>query len=328
MNKNLTDISDYVKVVKLKNNRRVVVFLVCLIIATSLWFLNALGKDYTAEVSYPVKYVNPPTNQFLADNTAVKLDLTIYGQGFTLLRFKFLSFSPIILDIAEITNSINSKSGTYKVISKNLINKISEQFSNEIKILEVSPEILDIVLDSLVTKTVPVELDLNVEFIPQFNLKNPISTNPEKVEITGPTQILDRITAVKTKVNIINKLETSITQEIELIHPDKTTISPEKVTLTIDVEKYTEKELRIPVEIRNKPDKLKMKIFPSEVKVLFTVGLSRFENIKSSDFGAFVDYNAIVNDINNLNITLYKKPDFIQALRLNTEKVEFLIETN
>lgn len=328
MNKNLTDISDYVKVVKLRNNKRIVVFLICLIIATALWFLNALGKDYTAQVSYPVKYINPPENQFLADNTPVKLDLTITGQGFTLLRLKMLSFSPIILDIAGITKNIDSNSGTYKVLSKNLINDISEQFSDEIKISEISPELIDIVLDSLVTKTVPVELDLNVEFVPQFNLKNPISTKPDKVEITGPTLILEKINTLKTKVNIINKLEAGITQEIDLIHPEKTTISPEKVTLTIDVEKYTEKELKVPVEIKNKPDKIKMKIFPSEIKVLFTVGLSRFESIKPSDFGVSVDYNSIINDINSLNISVYKKPDFIQALRFNPEKVEFLIEAN
>jgi YbbR domain-containing protein len=287
-----------------------------------------LGKDYTATVSYPVKYINPPVNQFMADKTPVKLDLTIYGQGFTLLRFKLLSFSPIILDIAEITKNQKSNSGAYKVLSKNLINEISEQFNNEIKISEVNPEILDIVLDSLITKTVPVELDLNVEFVPQFNLKNPISTNPGKVEITGPTIVLEKISVVKTKVNIINKLEASIKQEIDLIHPERTTISPEKVTLSIDVEKYTEKELKIPVEILNKPAKTRIKIFPSEVKVLFTVGLSRFENIKSSDFGASVDYNSIVKDVNNLNITLYKKPEFIQGVRFNPEKVEFLIETN
>jgi len=328
MNKNLTDISDYVKVVQLRNNRRIIVFLVCLIIATSLWFLNALGKNYTTTVSYPVKYINPPANQFMADKTPVKLDLTINGQGFTLLRFKLLSFSPVILDIAEITKNQNSNSGVYKVLSKNLINEISEQFSNEIRISEVNPEILDIVLDSLVTKTVPVELDLNVEFVPQFNLKNPISTNPGKVEITGPTIVLEKISVVKTKVNIINKLEASIKQEIDLIHPERTTISPEKVTLSIEVEKYTEKELKIPVEILNKPAKTRVKIFPSEVKVLFTVGLSRFENIKSSDFGASVDFNSIVKDANNLNITLYKKPEFIQGVRFNPEKVEFLIETN
>jgi YbbR domain-containing protein len=328
MNNNFTDFSDYVKVVKLRNNRRIVVFLVCLAIATSLWFLNALGKNYSATVSYPVKFVNPPENQFLANNTPVKLDLKIDGQGFTILRFKLLSFSPVTLDIASITKNLESNSGTYKVFSKSLIKEVSDQLSNEIKITEITPEFLEIVLDSLTTKKVPVELDINVDFVPQINLKSPITTIPGKVEITGPTITLEKISAVKTKVNILNKLDASVRQEIDLIHPEKTTITPEKVTLIIELEKYTEKELKIPIEIKNKPDKVRIKLFPSEVKVLFTVGLSRFEKIKSSDFGAFVDYNSIVPDVNNLNISLCKKPEFIQGIRLNPEKVEFLIEKN
>ena len=34
-----------------------------------------------------------------------------------------------------------------------------------------------------------------------------------------------------------NKLDADVSQEIELIHPEKTTISPEKVKLIIEVEK-------------------------------------------------------------------------------------------
>ncbi len=328
MNKNFTDISDYVKVVKLRNNRRVAVFLICLAIATTLWFLNALGKNYSASVSYPVKYINPPDNRFLANNIPVKLDLKIQGQGFTILRYKMLSFSPILLDIEQITNNIEPVSGTYKVPSKNLIREISSQLSNEIKIEDINPETLEIVLDSLITKTVPVVLYINVEFVPQFNLKNPIKTVPDKVKITGPAIALEKISELNTKVNITNKLETGFSQEIELIHPERTTISPEKVNLIIEVEKYTEKELKIPIDIIHKPADVRIKLFPSEVKILFTVGLSRFETIKAADFGVSVDYNSIVDNVNNLNILIYKKPGFIQGVRLNPEKVEFLIEKN
>jgi len=328
MDKNITDISDYVKIVKLRNNKRVIVFLICLAIATTLWFLNALGKDYAATVSYPVKYVNPPDNRFLANQTPVKLDLKIEGQGFTIIRYKMMSFSPIILDIEQVIANLESNSGTYRVPGKNLIREVSSQLSTEIQINEISPEILEIVLDSLITKTVPVELDIEVEFVPQFNLKNPIKTVPDKVDITGPAIAMENISAVKTKVNITNKLETGISQEIELIHPERTTISPEKVNLIIEVEKYTEKELKIPVEIIHKPDKVRIKLFPSEVKVLFTVGLSRFETIKPGDFGVSVDYNSMVDNANNLNILLYKRPDFIQGVRLNPEKVEVLIKAN
>jgi len=328
MNTNFTDISEYLKVRNLRNNKRIIVFLVCLFIATSLWFLNALSKDYSATISYPVKFTNPPANRFLAEKTPAKLDLDIEAQGFTLLRFKLLSFAPIKLDVDEITKNLETNSGTFRVTSRNLISGITDQLSSEIKITNITPEVLNIVLDSLISKTVPVELDLNVDFEPQFNLKSPISTVPESVKITGPTIVLDKISVLKTKVNIMNKLNSSINQEIELIHPEKTTISPEKVSLIIDVEKYTEKELKIPVEILNKPQNARIKLFPSELKVLFTVGLSKFESIKPSDFGASVNYNSIVKDVNNLPITLYKKPDFIQGIRIIPEKVEFLIETN
>lgn len=328
MNKNFSDISNYFKNVNLRNNKRIVVFLVCLIIATTLWLLNALSKDYSATISYPVKFVNPPENRFLANKIPDKLDLEVDGGGFTLFRFKLLSLSPIRLDIDEITKNIETNTGTYRVTSRNLITEIEDQLSNELSITHISPEILVIVLDSLTTKTVPVELDISVDFEPQFNLKSPISTNPENVEITGPTIVLKNISVIKTKVNITNKLNKSINQEIELIHPDKTSIFPEKVTMVIDVEKYTEKELKIPIEILNKPENASVKLFPSELKVLFTVGLSRFENITASDFGASVDYNAIVKDVNNLAITLYKSPEHIEGVRLIPEKVEFLIETN
>jgi YbbR domain-containing protein len=223
---------------------------------------------------------------------------------------------------------MDSNSGIYKVTSRNLISRITDQLKDEIKISNINPEILTIVLDSLITKTVPVELDINLEFEPRFNLKSPVSTTPDEVEITGPAILLDKISVLKTKVNIINKLQASVSQEIELIHPDKTTISPEKVNLFIDVEEYTEKEIRIPIEILNKPEKARITLFPSELKVVFNVGLSRFENIKPSDFRASIDCDSIVKDLNNLTINLYKKPDFIQNLRFVPEKVEFLIETN
>lgn len=328
MNKNFTNISEYLKVSQLRKNRRIIVFLICLLIATALWFLNALSKVYTTTISYPVKFTNPPENRFLADKSTTKLDLEIEGQGFTLLRFKLLSYAPLTLDIKELTKNIKSNSGSYTITTRNLITTLEEKLNDEVSVTNVSPDVLDIVLDSLATKTVPVLLDIKVDFETQFNLKSQIKTIPNKVKITGPATVLDKISEVKTKVNISAKLNSDVKQEIDLIHPEKTTISPEKVNLIIEVEKYTEKELKIPIEILHKPEKARIKLFPSELKLVFTVGLSRFENTKASDFGAYVDYNSIENNINILNVTLYKKPEFIQGIRIVPEKVEFLVETN
>ena len=328
MIKNFSEISGDFEIEKLRNNKRVAVFLICLFISTVLWFMNALSKDYTTTVSYPVKFIHLPENQFLSGGAPADFTLTVRGKGFALLQHKILAYSPVEIDISQIILNAEKSSGTYKITSRNLLGTLSTQVSSDITISEIKPEMLEIVLDSLSTKTVPVEIDLNVDFVSQMHLKNKVSTNPDKVEITGPSIVLDNISAVKTKVNISNKLNTSIQQEIDLIHPEKTTIVPEKVTISIEVEKYTEKELKVPVEIFNKPADVQLKLFPSEIKLYCSVGLSRFDSVKAADFGIAVDYNSIINDVNSLGLTIFKQPELVQNIKLNPEKVEFLIETN
>ncbi len=328
MIKNFSEISGNFEIEKLRNNKRVAVFLTCLLISTVLWIMNALSKDYTTTISYPVKFIHPPVNQFLGGGAPSDFTLTAKGKGFVLLQHKILTYSPIEIDISQITQNAEKFSGIYKIASRNLLGTVSTQVSSDITISEIKPELLEIILDSLSTKTVPVEIDLNVDFDSQMHLKTKVTTNPDMVEITGPSIVLDNISAVKTKVNITNKLNASIQQEIELIHPEKTTIVPEKVTINIEVEKYTEKELKVPVEIFNKPDNVQLKLFPSEIKLFCSVGLSRFDSIKASDFGVAVDYNSIINDVNSLGLTIFKQPELVQNIKMNPEKVEFLIESD
>lgn len=328
MIKNIADIPGDFEIRKLRNNKRVAVFLICLLISTVLWFLNALSKNYHTVITYPVRFVNPPQNRFLSGNPTGTLQLSVEGKGFVLLKHKLLTFSPVALDITEMIKNNAPVAGIYNIPAQNLRNTIADQIGTDLSLSFIRPEWIEIILDSLTSKKVPVEIDLEVEFAPQMHLKNKVTINPEQVEITGPAIVLEKISSVKTKVNIINKLENGIDQEIELIHQENTTIEPEKVNIHIEVEKYTEKELRVPVEILNKPPDVDLKLFPSEIKLLCNVGLSRFDQIKPSDFGIAVDYKSITNDVNSLLITIYKQPEFIQNIRLNPERVEFLIENN
>ncbi len=329
MNKDLSQIKDYFKIEKLRNDKQIVVFLVCLLIATTLWFLNALSKDYTTTISYPVKYINPPKNRFLANKPPAKFDLKVEAHGFTLLRHKLsLSFSPIVLNITNITKGIEPESGTYTIYSSGLIRRISDQISNEIKVSEVQPEFFELVLDSLKSKMIPVRFNIVTEFKPEFNLKKPIFSIPEKVKITGPSSALDTINSIATKVKSFYKIGADIQKEVELIEPEGITVTPKKVELRIEVEKFTEKELNIPIKVLNKPKNATVKLFPSEIKVLFAVGLSEFDKIKSSDFSASVDYDSIKSGSEYLNISIDKKPPLNQLIRVTPEKVEFLIENN
>jgi YbbR domain-containing protein len=327
MKKKLLKITEHFKLDKLIDDKRVVVFLICLLIAAGLWFLNALNKDYTTTIAYPVKYINPPNNQFLANKPPSKLDLKVEAHGFTLLRHKLnLSFSPIILNLTSLTNNAELNSGKYSIRTNTLVRRISDQVSSEIKITDILPEQIQIELDHLKTKSVPVKVIADVEFEPQFNLKLPITSDPASIKITGPAAVLDTIYSIKTESQSFTKVDADIKKETDLVFPENISIEPQEVSLIIEVEKFTEKEMKIPLEVINKPENVKIKLFPSEIKLLFTVGLSEFDKLTPHDFKALVDYKSIKDGIENLDVSISKKPDGIEITRFKPATVEFLVE--
>lgn len=328
MNKNIEKITRYLKIEQLKNDKRVVVFLLCVLIATALWFLNALEKDYTTTISYPVRYVSPPNHQFLANKPPEKLDLKVDAHGFTLLRHKLnFSYSPIILNLTNITRNLESNNGTYQVATNTLTRRISSQISNEISLQQINPDIIRIVLDSLKTKTVPVKADVSVDFKPQFNLKTPLQVKPSEVKITGPASLVDTVRFLLTEKRSFKEVDKTINRNIKLRHPETTTIVPESVQLQIDVERYTEKQVRLPIQVINKPADVRIKLFPSELTLNCLVGLSEFDNISDADFRAVVDYASIRGSESRLTVKITDKPSFVEITRFTPESVEYLIET-
>ncbi len=329
MKEQLSKISGYFKIEKLKNDKRIIVFAVCLLIATTLWFLNALSKDYSTTISYPVKYINPPARQFLASQPPNKFELKVNAHGFTLLRHKLsLSFSPIVLNLTNITRNIEPNSNGYQIDTNALTRRISDQVSSEITIINILPDAFYIKLDSLITKMVPLKTNIEYNFKPQFNLKEPVTIKPNQIQITGPGTVLDTIYYLTTDYKKFDNLDADIIKTLKISHPEKITIKPEKAELNILVEKFTEKEIKIPIQVRNLPANKNLKLFPSEIKLTVLIGLSEFDLINAAKFEVIVDYNNIKADVENLEISIDKKPAGVQILKFTPLNVEFLIETN
>ncbi len=328
MNQRISKITSYLRLDKIRNDRRIFVFSVCLLIATTLWFLDALSKTYNAVLSYNVKYVNPPENLFLANNPPSRIDLRVEAHGFTLLRHKLaFSFSPILLDLSAFAQNVESVDSNIRVTGETLIRRVETQVSSEISIIELSPSAILLRFDSLETRLVPVNPMVTLNFKPQFNLNGTLIIKPDSVEISGPAGVLDTITALPTLPVTFDDLETSVEQLIRVQHPVRTELSPDRVLLSVPVEKFTEKKITLPVQIINLPEEVQIKIFPSQVAVSFMVGLSSYESVSSADFTATVDYNQVSADREVLDVQIKATPLFIQLIKVTPSSVEYLIET-
>ena len=328
MNSSINKITTYFRLDRLRKDRRIFVFSVCLLIATTLWFLDALSKNYYTTLSYNVRYVNPPENLFLANNPPSKLDLRVEAHGFTLLRHKLaFGYSPILLDLSAFTENMEDVNSDIRVTSETLLRRIGNQLSNEISVAEVSPATILLRFDSLETRLVPVEPLVNLNFKPQFNINGNIRIKPDSIEISGPAGVLDTITFLPTVPVTFDDLETSVEQLISVQHPVRTQLTPARVLVSIPVEKFTEKKITLPIQITNMPKDVQIKLFPPNVTVSFLVGLSSYESITSADFTATVDYSQVSNERETFEIQIETTAEYIQQVKVTPSSVEYLIES-
>ncbi len=314
----------------LRSNQRQVIFAVCLVIASILWFLNALSKSYTTNISYPVKYVNLPKNKFIINEPPRKLQLRVNAHGFTLLRYKLsLTFSPVVLNIAGIMEENRFQSGgNINIQSGIILDKITGQISSEINILDVRPTSLQLMFDSLESRIVPVGSRIEVQFMSRFGQSGDLNIFPPEVEVTGPRVLVEKTDTIFTKFRHFKNVESDLAKELRLEIPTQLTVDPGKVMVKVPVDEYTEKSFTLPIHIRSLPEGTHVRLFPQEAELSFSIGLRQFSEVTPETLTVFVDWEDIENGITNLPLYTTEAPKGIKSLKILPQHVEYLIERN
>jgi hypothetical protein len=100
------------------------------------------------------------------------------------------------------------------------------------------------------------------------------------------------------------------------------------VTITGEVDKFTEGRFLVPVNVINIPKDIKITPFPKEIEVVFQAGLSNFNKISKSSFSVVFDYMQYKNDtlVQYLSPVVEQKSDLISTLKINPSQIEFLIQ--
>lgn len=313
-----------------RNNQRLIIFMVCLVIATILWFLNALSKNYTTQIAYPVKYINLPRNKFIINDPPENLQLRVNAHGFTLLRYKLqLAFYPVELNIAEIMEENRMPAGGYVTLRPgDIMEKISGQISSDLNILDVRPAMLSLVFDSLESRMIPVKQNLEIHYMSRFDQAGRVEISPSVVEITGPRAVIMHMDTVFTEFRVYKNIKSDFIREVAVKPPDHMKSNPAKVTVTIPVDEYTEKSFFIPIAIHSLPPDTQVRLFPQEAEISFSIGLKKFSEIIPDAFHVFVDWKDIESGLQFLPIYQDTVPDGLKSLQIKPPHVEYLIEKN
>ncbi len=314
---------------ELKEDRNLFTFLIFLVLSTGFWFLNALQKDYTTTVEYPVEFTNIPEGFILKESKAKELQLKVKAGGFNILRYHLsTSFDPLIINVSEMTQLRDDDKAEFYLASSRFSRSINDQLSSGLSLLEVTPDTLFINLSPLKIKKVPVSANIETQFEKQYLQGGKLIINPDSVTVSGEAAIVDSIKEVYTEHTVFSNLKDTLVTNLSLVNIEGVELSDSKVSVTIPVEPFTESTVQVPIIPQNVPDSLRLKAFPPEITVSFRVSLSRFEDIKSGDFLATVQFtDELIGDNNQrLKVKLEKHPDGLYFIDYSPLFVEYLLE--
>lgn len=315
-----------------RKDNRPFIFVVCVLIASLLWLVSAMGKRYETTVSMPIQYTNLPKDKILVNAPPAKVDVTLEGYGFTLLRHKIqLTINPINFNLRLFTNNQMGRSEDTELPIKlsNYIPQISRQISAEINILDIAPETIVFHFDQLVSVKKRVTPNFDLSFQNQYFLLDSVKFIPDSVLVTGPKSLVDSIKTITTIHQRFKDINATVREKrIKLQKPDQVVIAPGRVATEIPVSLYTEYTQEIPLSKINVPDSINLVLFPGRVKIKCIVAVDNYPNLTPSGFILGIDFNNLNPETNKFPVIVYRSPAFIKSLSIYPLEVEYLIEKN
>ncbi|MDE5420255.1 YbbR-like domain-containing protein [Labilibaculum sp. DW002] len=315
---------------KITSNKKLLVYVFFVGIATIFWFLNALSKEYTTNVNYPVRYVNLPKSKVLTNELPSRLTLKVTAFGFDLLRYKLsTAFLSNPFDVNKYTNNRleNESIKKYHLLTSQITNRFEKELSSSIRLQSISPDTIVFELSPILEKKVPIQLNISNAFEQQYMLGGEISLSQDSVVVKGPSSILDTIFKVETELLVLSDLDKTVKKNVDLKEKKGIEFLQKKIEVTVPVEQFTEAKKTVLIRANNLPDSLVIRLFPRDVKVSYFVGLKRYDNVSADHFDFVVDYKQTLStESNRLAISLIGKPTFVSNVRFYPQDVTYLIE--
>ena len=315
---------------KASSNRKLYVFLFCLVLSIFFWLLNALSKTSTTEAVFNVDYVNQPKNKVILNELPKQLKIKIKGLGFDLMAYKMrLRKSTVKVDLARL-EGFNNQLQSNTLPSTSFVTYSDNQLGEQIEIKDIYPDSIRFLFDERKEKVIKILPSTQLNFKKQFQLFGKILVKPVVTKVSGPASIIDTLSAVYTKQLALDDLSETATESVGFIEDymlKRLTFYPNKVILHIPVEKFTETAVMVKIIPINLPDSLEIRAIPNEIEVKFLIPLSKMASLPSAKFSAEIDYTQINDNFNHkLKVELTNYPDYIQSLTLNPEKVEYILK--
>jgi len=288
-------------------------FVISLLVSLFVWGLINLSKVYEKTIMVHISYKNLAEGTFVKSNDSI-LTIKVQGSGFTLMNTKLKSLS----------YTIDTKKGNNEWVWEANGYQFNELFPKKIKVLSVAPKRVKFKIQTLAQKKVPIQSKVLVNTKLGYGVINS-NLSKDSIMIYGDKLNIDSISEIKTDSLYFDTVFENINGEVGLVNENKSIqMEVEKVKYSYDIERFTQGDFQVDIEIKNMPKEKKLTIFPREVNVQFQSPLSLFSDYRAESFGVYVDFNEI-SASNTLPIHIEYIPNGVSNVKVLKKLVTYIV---
>lgn len=282
----------------------------CLLAATVFWFFNALNKEHTATVAFPIEFRFDRARFIPVKSLPQQVLINVSGSGWDLLRKSLgLKIAPLRIKIERPLESI-------KISPANMMSAAAEQFG-QTKINHVASDTLFLSIEPRKSKKVKLALSRNqLRFELGFGIASKLMILPDSIMVEGPASSLSKMPDSILLLLPPGRISNHVKEELEITGHGENfiTMSPNTATVMFEVS-----------ELTDVPKKVKVVVLPafpfryqaSPDSINITVRLpkkQKEEIINSAGLFAVIDLRAIEPGLTKLLPTVKGLPSFSKVV--------------
>lgn len=303
-------------------NTKIVTFLICLCIASLLWVVHALNKNYKYTLTIPVKFTRLPENKLIIGELPEKLQVDIKTSGLKLLFIKLRKLpTEVLIDFN--TLKTNAKSQAYSISNGNF--NVQNIINFDVDVVKIRPDTLFFSSEKGTSRLIPVKANLQASFLPGYSAITKPSLSPAYISVTGDTPYIDNIDTIYTQNINLKDVHENYSGTVAIKKLPNLNYSAKEVQLNFTVDRLAETSIKIPVQIMNRSSSETVKLLPEFVTIHYLVAMKEYDNIDASSFKATVNFDDILAKNKTLTIDLVRSPSEVRIIRIEPATISYLI---
>lgn len=269
----------------LKDNWKVV--MLSILGATTFWFFNAMNKNYSTRLDYPISYQFNRDSVVVVEPLAKHVKIVVTSGGWNLLRKTLrINATPILVPLDNPTE--------VRFLTRTSLNPLISEQLDGLKLTYVVTDTLFFHIEDKVGKKLAIAVDsINVPLKESFRIIDSIKISADSVRFTGPSSFMERISnPVYMKFddgNIDGNFDDEISFQVDpIIKAD-----PKEVKVSFNVSRFLYKDITIPIEFLHFPEDSSAVPTQKDIKIFYTINENYEDEVSDSDFSVTVDYTML-----------------------------------